>query len=80
MAGSSGVSEGVVETGRAYSLTAFRKASGLGTAALREARRTGLVVRRVGVRSFVLGRDFLDWLERNGRVVGQDTGGDTAES
>jgi hypothetical protein len=69
--------EGVVAPDIAYSLESFKRASGLGTAALREARRTGLVVRRVGVRSFILGRDFLAWLERNGKVVGQDENGPT---
>jgi hypothetical protein len=64
--------EGMIEPDRAYTLSAFKKVSGLGTASLRQARRSGLVVRRVGIRSFIMGRDFISWLERNGKVVGGD--------
>lgn len=52
----------------AYDLAQVKK-FGLGTAALRTARRRGLVVRRIGRRSFVLGRDLLAYLEEHATVV-----------
>jgi hypothetical protein len=52
----------------AYDLAQVKKL-GLGTAALRTARRRGLVVRRIGRRSFVLGRDLLAYLEAHATIV-----------
>lgn len=46
----------------AYDLQAL-KARGLGTAAVRAARRSGLKVRRCGRRSFVLGSDLIDHIK-----------------
>ncbi len=43
-------------------LECFMRASGLGRAALREARRSGLIVRRVHNRGFIIGSDWLDYL------------------
>ena len=63
--------EGVIDSDRAYSLKAFQEITGLKAGALREARQRGLLIRRAGVRSFILGRDFLDYLEKHGKVVGQ---------
>lgn len=60
---------GVVVAGTAYSLTAFTKATGLGRTALREARRQGLPVRRVGLRSWVLGSDWLEFLATKAEIV-----------
>jgi len=52
-----------------YTLEDVRAILGLGAAALRSARRKGLIVRRVGRRSFVLGRDLLAYVEEHGKVV-----------
>jgi hypothetical protein len=46
-----------------YTLRELRQRLGLGKAALRQARKTGLRVRRAGIRSFVLGKDVVEWLE-----------------
>lgn len=37
--------------------------------ATRSMRRQGLTVRRLGKRSFVLGRDFISFVEQQGRIV-----------
>lgn len=58
----------VIQADAAYSLEQV-KALGLGTCALRTARRNGLAVRRVGRRSYVLGRDLLTYLENDAKVV-----------
>ena len=42
-----------------YTLSEIRARLGLGTYALREARRHGLPVRKIGRRSYVLGKDIL---------------------
>ncbi|MFA7462984.1 MAG: hypothetical protein WCY59_07570 [Anaerovoracaceae bacterium] len=42
-----------------YTLQEIRERLGLGTYALREARRRGLPVRRIGRRAYVLGKDLL---------------------
>lgn len=59
----------VIETSKVYPLKEFQRATGMGVAALREARKKGLMVRRVGLRSFVLGQDFLDFVRDHGRPV-----------
>ena len=46
-----------------YPLEDFKQRTGLESASLRKMRRQGLVVRRIGRRSYVLGRDFLAWFE-----------------
>jgi hypothetical protein len=62
-------SEGVeIRADAAYDLATVKKL-GLGTAALRTARRKGLIVRRIGRRSFVLGRDLLEYLDKHAAVV-----------
>lgn len=66
----SGKDVGVLHADVAYSLAQVKSRFGLGTAALRTARRRGLLVRRVGRRSFVLGRDLITYLEQHATVVG----------
>lgn len=61
--------DGVIEAGKVYPIATFRTLTGMGTAALREARKKGLLVRRVGLRSFVLGQDFLDFVREHGQPV-----------
>lgn len=50
-----------------YPLVAFEKVSGMGKAAMKTARRNGLRVRKVLGRSYVLGRDFLNWIDERTR-------------
>ena len=52
-----------------YPLDVFMTHSGLSQAALREARRNGLKVRRIGRRSFIVGEDFLKYVMENGKLV-----------
>ena len=47
-----------IEDGVTYPLDEFQRRSGLGRHALRQARRQGLKVRRLGGRAFVCGGDF----------------------
>ena len=53
---------GVILSDATYPLREFQRISGLGEAALRKARRKGLVVTHVGRCGFVKGRDFQDYL------------------
>ncbi len=53
-----------------YPLPEFQERSGLGKAAMREARQKGLKVRRVGRRHYVLGKDFIAYVEEHAAVVG----------
>lgn len=63
---------GSIRADVAYPLAEFSKITGLGKAGLRRARREGLVVRRYGSRSFVVGQDFIDHLKVAGRIVGAE--------
>lgn len=51
-----------------YNLDAIKE-FGLGAAALREARRKGLTVRRIGRRGFILGRDLIAFVEQAGKTT-----------
>lgn len=55
---------GVILSEATYPLAEFQKLSGLGEAALREARRRGLVVTAIGRRRFVRGADFYEFVGR----------------
>jgi hypothetical protein len=46
-----------------YPLEVFKVRTGLETASIRNMRRQGFVVRRIGRRSFVSGREFIAWAE-----------------
>ena len=48
---------------RSYSLDDFKDRTGLGNAGLRNARRSGLKVRYAHNRGFVLGADWIQYLE-----------------
>lgn len=61
---------GVILADACYSLDQVKSRLGLGTAALRTARRNGLIVRRFGRKSFVLGTDLLDYIRDRAKVVG----------
>ena len=60
---------GVIRADCAYDLSQVRTRLGLGTAAIRTARRKGLVVRRVGRKSFILGRDIIAYLDEHAAIV-----------
>lgn len=49
---------GVILADATYPLPEFQRLSGLGQAALRQARRQGLVITAIGRRRFVRGADF----------------------
>jgi hypothetical protein len=57
---------GKIEPGILYRLEALKEASGVGAWGLRQMRRAGLKVRYVGGRGFVLGKDFIEHVERAG--------------
>lgn len=52
-----------IESGVVYTLDDFRKRTGLGDFAMRQARRNGLIVHYTGVRGFVIGDDWIDFLQ-----------------
>jgi len=61
---------GVISCHELYRLPELQKRLGLGKHAIRQARRAGLKIRRVGTRSYVLGKDVLDWIEGQPLVKG----------
>lgn len=61
--------DGIIEADKAYSIKVFQRITGMGTAAMREARKKGLPVRRCGLRSFVIGRDWIEYLAENSKIV-----------
>jgi len=60
---------GTVSADEMLTLDAIKHRLGLGVHALRSARRNGLKVRRLGRRSYVLGKDLMDYIEKQGRLV-----------
>ncbi len=54
---------GVVSADCLYTLDEIHERLKLGQAAMRQARRSGLKVRKIGRRGYVLGRDLLDYVE-----------------
>lgn len=54
-----------------YTLAALSVRTGLGTFALRSARREGLRVFRVGGRAFVRGADFIEYVVKAGNGEGR---------
>jgi len=55
---------GVIDRDAAYSLAEFRRRTGLGSYAFRQARTAGLRVVEVGRKRYVLGSDWLRFLEQ----------------
>lgn len=53
---------GAIEAETVYPLSVFSRLVGLDENAMRQARRRGLKVRRVGRRGYVVGRDWLDFV------------------
>jgi hypothetical protein len=60
---------GVIRADCAYDLQQVKARLGLGTAAIRTARRKGLTVRRVGRKSFILGADILAYIQDHANIV-----------
>ena len=60
---------GVIRGDCAYDLQQVKTRLGLGTAAIRTARRKGLTVRRIGRKSFVMGADILTYLRDVAEIV-----------
>ena len=58
---------GPIEPATVYPLQEFMARSGLGTAAMREARRAGLQVKYIAGRGFVKGEWWISYLESNGK-------------
>jgi len=58
-----------IKPGVAYPVEALAE-RGFGKWALRQARRNGLIVRRIGRMSFVLGDDLLGYLVEHSKIVG----------
>lgn len=54
---------GEIRADSVYPLEVFRRRTGLDTWAMRQARRAGLRVVRVGRRGFILGSDWVDYLK-----------------
>lgn len=65
-------SPGRISADELYTLPEIQTRLGLGKRALRTARRRGLTVRRIGRRSYVLGRDLMQYVESSARVVGAE--------
>lgn len=59
-------SDGHIVADALYTLAEIESRLGLGVAAMRQARRKGLVVRRIGKRGFVLGRDLIEYVAKCG--------------
>ena len=53
-----------------YPLSIFKVRTGLGSKAMRVARRGGLVVKRIGTRSYVKGADFFNWYDTQPTIAG----------
>lgn len=52
-----------------YPLPIFMKRTGLAKAAIRTMRRNGLTVRRIGVRSYIKGADFIHWFDNHAEEI-----------
>jgi hypothetical protein len=58
--------DGIIDPGRLYNFAAFKRITGLGTAALRDARRKGLAVRYYGRQGYILGEDAIAFIQISG--------------
>jgi len=60
-------SPGVIVADAVYRLDEIQNRLKLGQHALRQARRAGLRIRRIGRRGYVLGRDVMEFMDRETR-------------
>jgi hypothetical protein len=58
---------GPIEPHVLYPIDDLKARSGLGIAAIRTMRRSGLQVRYAGGRAYVLGKDFIDYVIKHGK-------------
>jgi hypothetical protein len=58
---------GIIFSDATYPLQEFQRVSGLGDAAVRKAKRQGLVVHQVGSRKFIRGQDWNDFLDQRSK-------------
>lgn len=58
-----------IQADAVYPLLVFIRLTGLEKASLRKMREKGFVVRRIGKRSYVIGRDFLCYCAEHGEPV-----------
>lgn len=65
MAGKNTAVPGQIDEGSLYTLDEIKRRLGLGDWALRTARRRGLVVRRIGTRGYVLGKDMIEFIRQS---------------
>lgn len=56
------IQSGRISADQILTLEAVRQELGLGSAALREARRKGLKIRRIGRRGYVFGADLIEFI------------------
>ncbi len=60
---------GTIDPALLYSIPAFKRATGLGRWALIQAERGGLRILKRHKARFILGRDFIEYLDMQARVV-----------
>lgn len=68
---------GVISLNSAYRLDEAKRRLGMSEHAMRQARRRGLKVRYVGRRGYLLGRDWLAFLETQSKETAQFSACDT---
>lgn len=61
---------GEIVRGALYTLDELNDRLGLGKAAIRRARREGLVLKRIGRRTYCTGDAVLDWYGKSAKAVG----------
>ncbi|QDT84775.1 hypothetical protein [Gimesia chilikensis] len=60
---------GQIEPQTLYSLEEFKQVSGMGNWALRQARKAGLKMLKIGNRKFVKGQAFIDFLDSQNEEI-----------
>lgn len=55
-----------IDTGRLYPLENFKAIAGLGQHAMRQVRRAGLPIKRIGRVKYVLGDDYIQFVKDHG--------------
>lgn len=60
---------GEINSGSLYTIDELNDRLGLGKAALRTARREGLIIKKIGRRSYCTGQAILDWFEHSAKKV-----------
>jgi len=71
MKGESASSPGEIRADAIYTLEEIDRRLRLGKAAIRRARRQRLIVHRIGRRNYIIGRDFINYLDAQHRAQRQ---------